>query len=494
MLKNYMKLSIWKTIGIVSSASLASLMLAGVVHAQQDSQASAALEKMAAQLNTNTIATGSYESKENDEEIDGIAVAEAEADGEASYSPRFYHDMGCNALDPLTFFGVVDYGLNNSQFFHWDSVPNILQPVGPRHDDHDIEALDMTLNGCVWGASGDDTDNGAPPTGYLYKVDKTTGTVVPVGDICDADTGEDLVEVDALAFDDTVYPNDPYLLGWAQDVGLFFINKPTSTPNACGTRAGVPANVVCAYNTEPTREPSKNKFNDLVVEDITFGYDDETIYLAIDHAIFKVNPWNCEYTPICMTPYEIEGLEMLPSKVASENGYKEILVVGYHRPDGKPPTGAITALDPTDQTQPLCKFLDIEYPHQLDVEGIVHQTQVEACPSVVGNWQVEMDWNCNGSEDNFLQISFNVDSTWDFVGFPNSGGQWSQEGCDVEAADEFMNPPVIWTGTVEEDANLSGTYSSTDGINGCWTATRSASEASDGIADANSPESLYGEE
>jgi hypothetical protein len=286
----------------------------------------------------------------------------------------------CQPLPPFTFMGVDDQGLNNSQIFSWQlGIGNPPQDCGAVKKQYDLEGLDSTSSpfaSCLWASSGDN-DGGDPNcgTGCLYHVSKIGHCPLTLaGDICTRT--KDLEEVDALAF----RPNEQeieVLWGWAQHEGLFVMPTQIPISGLCGTpsRTAVEAQMVCQYvSDEPTSEPDHNKFNDLVVEDMTWAPAAEPgveglFYIAIDHHIYTIDA-NCGAHVVCANQTEIEALEYIDD---GENG---LIAVGFHHPDGSLGRSSIAALDPTDPTIPPmnmeCKFLEYKFPTDRDVEGLAH--------------------------------------------------------------------------------------------------------------------------
>lgn len=287
---------------------------------------------------------------------------------------------GCDPLPEFNFIGVDDQGLNNSDFFVMDlTVPEgnprfIDYLTNGRHEGYDLEGLDSTNSpfaSCLWATSGDNDDqrdNSECETGCLYKVHKTDGSLNLYGDICTEDA--DLVEVDAAAFRVNNALGWQELWGWAQHQGLFQMANPFPRSGMCGdgrTEPAIGVNMVCEYSAdEPTSEPDKNKFNDLVVEDMTWVQNQGKFYIAIDQAIFTINPEGCGYDFVCINQTEIEGLEYLPDY--------DLLAVGLHSPDKRIAQSSVAALDLNDPTKNnvFCKFLPTNFPIKMDVEGLAY--------------------------------------------------------------------------------------------------------------------------
>lgn len=105
-----------------------------------------------------------------------------------------------------------------------------------------------------------------------------------------------------------------------------------------------------------------------------------------------------------------------------------------------------------------------------------------AITSIVGTGSFSVDVGCNGQAKN-AQITYHDNATWNISGFVN-GGSWTQDNCSVNMTDVSLTPNVIWTANTDSEGNISGTFSNSQGLSGCWSVTPSVSEASDGIASA----------
>lgn len=105
-------------------------------------------------------------------------------------------------------FAVNDANLNNSQIVFMNGDGTGVTPLGPEYPAHDMEAMDIDKNNVLYTASGDDTAN----QGFLYKVNKSTGDLLPIGPLC-------VREADGISFNLI----DNTLWGWGQDQGLFHV-------------------------------------------------------------------------------------------------------------------------------------------------------------------------------------------------------------------------------------------------------------------------------
>jgi hypothetical protein len=124
--------------------------------------------------------------------------------------------------DNCTLYGVNDISLSDSQFVKIGGTPLNPVPFGPLHEGYDIEGLDLCPNGTLYASSGDDVEEGKP-AGHLYKVDRETGALTPVGPITFKTPGGQSVkerEVSAISCN----PMDGTLWGWAEECGLLEIN------------------------------------------------------------------------------------------------------------------------------------------------------------------------------------------------------------------------------------------------------------------------------
>ncbi|MDM8557656.1 hypothetical protein [Candidatus Parabeggiatoa sp. HSG14] len=356
----------------------------------------------------------------------------------------------CNMPDEPTskacdyIYGVHDKGLSDSQLLRYSAAGG-LEPLGPLLANHDIEALDVSLDQQLYGASGSDTNK----PGHLYTIDMDNGDI-----LSEKPTGCN--ELDGISFN----PSDGSLWGWSQDKGLVQIIDGT-----CSTVVSNPGG--------------------FEVEDLTWNNAGDTLYFAYNdhdgadpdagsdanaaHHIGKYSVGSPVDWNVCndIQAPEIEALEVLSD---------DTLIVGYH--DNRRQFIAQVDLE-------TCETNSGEETVYTDIEGIAAcLPEVATCPSIVGTWSLGVDHNCDGRPDIMSTNTYNEDLTWDINGWSN-GGSWSQEGCDITMADEIMNPAVIWTGTMGENGSLSGTYGNTK-FSGCWTATRTGG-TSDGIASANNP-------
>jgi len=106
---------------------------------------------------------------------------------------------GCDYI-----YGVDDKGLNDSQLLRYKAGSGT-ESLGGLLAGYDIEALDISPKGVLYGASGNDTDQPA----YLYTINMDTGAILsgnPTG----------CTELNGISFN----PSNGSLWGWDQAKGL----------------------------------------------------------------------------------------------------------------------------------------------------------------------------------------------------------------------------------------------------------------------------------
>ncbi len=352
-------------------------------------------------------------------------------------------------------YAVHDKGLNDSQIVRYKD--GVIEPIGPSREGYDIEGVDITLNGVMYGAA---SDHGNDP-GMLYQIDMVNG-----------DLTEELTDCNGLD-GISVNPITNELWGWSQTDGLVMVQEP-----GCPTVIAPPANIE--------------------VEDLSWDNAGEVLYFVYN---VGSNPDSNDAPKphrLGSVPGTEEGVDedainwnvcnfKAPEMEALEVNEKGELLVGYHDHG----TQLVTVIDPeTCEVSGGTKVVKYN-----DIEGIAvcPPQQPASCSSIVGTWTIGMDINCDGTADFMRTTIYHEDFTWSSVGFSN-GGPWSQEGCDVTASDTFFTPALIWTATMGEDGNLSGIYSGA--FNGCWTGTRSSSADAFDSSSMDSPvgsgSSFYG--
>ncbi|HEC85608.1 MAG TPA: hypothetical protein ENI48_10275 [Thioploca sp.] len=250
-------------------------------------------------------------------------------------------DIGGAAKPACLIYAVHDGGLNNSQFITINPTKYFeVRPLGDKHVAFDIEALAMNSKGDMYGSSGNDAKKGHP-NGHLYQVNRSTGKVTSIGDICFNDTQGVKVcgmEVSALTF-----RPDNTLWGWAEGYGLITVNL--SKPG----------------------ESSLVYPSDILVEDITWNETGERLY-----GIAKKDLWRYDGTSLktCTLSCEVEALESLPDDVRIAYGKPkghDLLMYSCHNSQGV----TIRALEADANTCNNVDEIRIYAPKYNDIEGIV---------------------------------------------------------------------------------------------------------------------------
>ncbi|MFK5971391.1 MAG: hypothetical protein QM487_14920 [Candidatus Marithrix sp.] len=204
-------------------------------------------------------------------------------------------------------YGVHDRGLNDSMIFKYHPSTGFIK-LGETHLGADIEGLDISPDGVMYGSAGDDTSN----PGAIYTIDMNTGAKTMVGE-------PNGLEIDGISFN----PLTGALIGWAEGEGLLSINPITGN-----------AVVSSPANAE--------------IEDLSWSNDGNSVYFiennhgnndpdaSNDNNVpqeLKVYT-NNEFVSVCgIQGPEIEALEVLQDGT---------LLIGYH--DNK--TQMVKILDP----------------------------------------------------------------------------------------------------------------------------------------------------
>ncbi len=196
-------------------------------------------------------------------------------------------------------YGVHDGGLNDSQLLRY-SEQSGLELLGQSLKKYDIEALDISRDRKLYGASGDNTEK----KGYLYTFDMDNGDILSENPIKGCN------ELDGISFN----PSDSSLWGWDQDQGLVKITNNTCTtvfPNENGFEVedlswdNVGKTIYFAYNDHHSANPDDN-------------HDSKALHHI---GKYSLTDGSVEWQ-ICDIQYpEIEALEMLKDNT---------LLVGYH--------------------------------------------------------------------------------------------------------------------------------------------------------------------
>ncbi|NJO17158.1 MAG: M20/M25/M40 family metallo-hydrolase [Thioploca sp.] len=315
-----------------------------------------------------------------------------------------------------TIYCVHDQGTNNSQFCFGTPLPTPptdILPLGPLHQQCDIEALDIQPEtDDLFAASGDDT----PRKGHLYRVNKGNGAIIDIGRIIDGATQLAITEIDALSFQ----PSTNKLWGWGQDTGLFVIDSPLpsegelisaqclSTPavpaiaaEVVVRRQGVDAmeieditwnqNGTVLYATENQHTDPPDSHGDpenrWSLPDFDFDFDEGIrlwAYDTTDDGVLReiCSDLTTEIANQLGQAAEVEALESLPNDLFNPiiPDDQDLLLVGFHGPNQL--LYAIIATPPLPLPEspvplPPCELLwNGEIPTQFnDIEGLAYSTQ-----------------------------------------------------------------------------------------------------------------------
>ncbi|NJO17320.1 MAG: hypothetical protein HC877_16720 [Thioploca sp.] len=177
-------------------------------------------------------------------------------------------------------YAVDDEGLNDSQFLVIDPQSATINALGALYVDHDIEALDASLETeQLYAASGTD----ALLPGVLYTVDSSTGQLNVLGDL-------GLADVSGLS----INPMTGQLWGWSPGNGLFWVDV-----------AQLPL------------LPQFEWLSTMRIDDLTWNEEGTMLYLAQRNKLLRYEGNKAKPTLICTLPEErkIEALEMTPGNV-----------------------------------------------------------------------------------------------------------------------------------------------------------------------------------
>ncbi len=235
-------------------------------------------------------------------------------------------------------FAVHDHGLNDSYIFTLDPNDDFAVNELSFHENYDIEglAIDPQANKLL-ASSGNDAQQGHP-NGHLYQVDKETGDVTSIGNICYTDEEEQShcdMEVSSLSF----HP-DGTLWGWAEGDGLLFIDPDTAE-----------AKLVTA--------------SDAGIEDLAWNNSGKVVYAIAEDTLWAYDGYSL--TAQCPMDSPAESIERLPDNVRAAYGLPEdhdVFMFAYHKESDL----TMHALDA--QT---CEVLDafrIPTTKYYDIEGI----------------------------------------------------------------------------------------------------------------------------
>jgi hypothetical protein len=229
-------------------------------------------------------------------------------------------------------YGVDDDGLNDSQLLSYNGDDGIAA-FGPPLPGRDIEALDISLDDILYGASGDDTDK----PGFLYTFNGNDGSVATSFKV------DGCNEIDGISFN----PVTGNLWGWDQEQGLVQIN------------------IVGESCTQVLANP-----NGYEVEDLTWNNAGDVIYFTYNdhgdgdpdsgsdagmtHIGKYIKASNTIESDICnIAVPEIEAIEML------NNGS---LLMGYHN-NSSQFVRHITNLT-------TCEMTEVQETEYTDIEGL----------------------------------------------------------------------------------------------------------------------------
>jgi hypothetical protein len=177
-------------------------------------------------------------------------------------------------------YAVNDEQLNDSQFLVIDLQSTAINALGALYVDHDIEALDASLETeQLYAASGKD----ALFPGVLYTVDSSTGQLNVLGDLGVGD-------VSGLSFN----PMTGQLWGWSPDNGLFWVDV-----------------------NQLSLLPQFEWLSTMRIDDLTWNEAGTVLYLAQRNKLLRYEGNKAKPTLICTLPEErkIEALEMTPGNV-----------------------------------------------------------------------------------------------------------------------------------------------------------------------------------
>jgi M6 family metalloprotease-like protein len=213
-------------------------------------------------------------------------------------------------------YGVHDFGFNSSLFFTIDPQTLVATPLGSLRIGYDIEAIAAhPTTGEMYAASGSNNLRGQ--RGYLFRVNKQTGTLTAIGS-----TGYSSVV--GLSF-----RPDGTLWGWAKGKGLIQLNLTTG-------------------------KGTLKKSSSLSVGDIAWNADGSILYIATSNGqLHTYQPANNKLTRIATNlPRNVEALDMRADG---------LLMLGVHD------SNRIRAYDPITKQLVTAQYVKTPYD---DVEGI----------------------------------------------------------------------------------------------------------------------------
>ncbi|MDM8563651.1 hypothetical protein QUF54_09885, partial [Candidatus Marithioploca araucensis] len=202
-------------------------------------------------------------------------------------------------------YAVHDKGLNDSQIVRYKD--GVIEPLGPSRDGYDIEGIDITLNGVMYGAA---SDHGNDP-GMLYQINMLNGDFI------------EEEETDCSGLDGiSVNPSTNELWGWSQTDGLVKVQE-----SGCPTVIAPPANI-------EVEDLSWDNAGEVLYFPYNVGSNPDSNDAPKPHFLGKYVPGTGVELEICeFQAPEIEALEV------NEEGH---LLVGYHDHG----TQLVTVIDP----------------------------------------------------------------------------------------------------------------------------------------------------
>lgn len=179
------------------------------------------------------------------------------------------------------FYGVNDDNLNTSQFVIFDVDNNLVNPLGPRYQGYDIEAIAIhPQTHRIYAASGNDVGPGKLK-GHLVVVDAHNGVLVSIGH-----TGFE--EVNSLAF-----TREGTLYGWAKGKGLITLDTETGKGQV-------------------------ELASDIEVDDLTLSQAEGTVFYGVAaQTVWQYTQATGELKVVCdnLPGKKVEALTMLPENL-----------------------------------------------------------------------------------------------------------------------------------------------------------------------------------
>jgi hypothetical protein len=186
-------------------------------------------------------------------------------------------------------YGVQDQALNDSIFFSYDHNQNTVQQLEEQCPGCDIESLVIhPVTNEIYVGSGDDPVG--HPSGYLYKLDPTTGELYFIGD-------SGFAGISSLAFD-----NQGRLWSWAKGQGLATLN-----PDTAQGQLELPSSLELA--------------------DLTWDDTEQVLYGVVGKELWSYAPTTGEVNQVCDNlPTKTEALRVLPPQFLPEG----FILLGSH--------------------------------------------------------------------------------------------------------------------------------------------------------------------